>query len=279
MKNDMKYIVLILMCFCFMSPSKAQTYDELIDKAMDAVEQDSLLLAENYFKEALRLEPANMRNSLLFSNLGTIQRRMGKKKEALESYSLALNKTPYSVTMLLNRASLFLEMNDLEKAYTDYCSVLDIDRENLEALMFRAYIYMKRRQYQDARLDYRSYLEIEPGNKTARLGMALVNQKDKRFHESLEDFNRLIVDYPDDASLLKARAELEIEMNSLDLALLDLENAAKLTKNDPEIYVMCGDIYLLQNKKREAYNAFEKAIELGIPRPELGERLKASKKK
>ena len=100
MKNNMKYIVLILMCFCLMSPSKAQTYDELIDKAMDAVEQDSLLLAENYFKEALRLEPANMRNSLLFSNLGTIQRRMGKKEEALESYSLALNKTPFSVTML-----------------------------------------------------------------------------------------------------------------------------------------------------------------------------------
>ena len=121
-------------------------------------------------------------------------------------------------------------------------------------------------------------MEIDPGNKTARLGMALVNQKDKRYHESLEDFNRLIVDYPEDVSLLKARAELEIEMNSLDLALLDLENASKLTKDDPEIYVMCGDIYLLQNKKREAYNAFEKAIELGIPRPELSERLKASMK-
>ena len=275
----MKYIVFIIMCLCLCTPAKSQAYDELIDKAMDAVEQDSLLLAENYFKEALRLEPANMRNSLLFSNLGTIQRRMGKRKEALESYSLALNKTPYSVTMLLNRASLLLEMNDLDRAYTDYCGVLDLDQKNPEALMFRAYIYMKRRQYQDARLDYRSYLEIDPGNKTARLGMALVNQKDKRYHESLEDFNRLIVDYPEDVSLLKARAELEIEMNSFDLALLDLENASKLAKDDPEIYVMCGDIYLLQNKKREAYNAFEKAIELGIPRPELSERLKASKKK
>lgn len=137
----MKYIVLILMCFCFIAPSKAQTYDELIDKAMDAVEQDSLLQAENYFKEALRLEPANMRNSLLFSNLGTIQRRMGKRKEALESYSLALNKTPFSVTMLLNRASLLMEMNDLDRAYTDYCGVLDLDQKNPEALMFRAYIY------------------------------------------------------------------------------------------------------------------------------------------
>lgn len=279
MKNNMKYIVLILMCFCLMSPSKAQTYDELIDKAMDAVEQDSLLLAENYFKEALRLEPANMRNSLLFSNLGTIQRRMGKKEEALESYSLALNKTPFSVTMLLNRASLLMEMDYLDRAFTDYCDVLDIDRKNPEALMYRAYIYMKRRQYQEARLDYRSYLEMNPENKTARLGMALVNQKDRRFQESLEEFNRLIVDYPKDASLLKARAELEVDMNLLDMALLDLENAARLTPDDPEIYVMCGDIYLLQDKKREAYVAFEKAIELGVPRPQLNDRLKASKKK
>lgn len=279
MKNNMKYIVLILMCFCLMSSSKAQTYDELIDKAMDAVEQDSLLLAENYFKEALRLEPANMRNSLLFSNLGTIQRRMGKKEEALESYSLALNKTPFSVTMLLNRASLLMEMDYLDRAFTDYCDVLDIDRKNPEALMYRAYIYMKRRQYQEARLDYRSYLEMNPENKTARLGMALVNQKDRRFQESLEEFNRLIVDYPKDASLLKARAELEVDMNLLDMALLDLENAARLTPDDPEIYVMCGDIYLLQDKKREAYVAFEKAIELGVPRPQLNDRLKASKKK
>ena len=74
--------------------SAQQTYDDLIHKAMDAVEMDSLQQAEQLFTEALKLEPANMRNALVFSNLGTIQRRMGKKKEALESYSLALNRTP-----------------------------------------------------------------------------------------------------------------------------------------------------------------------------------------
>ena len=258
--------------------SAQHTYDDLIHKAMDAVEMDSLQQAEQLFTEALKLEPANMRNALVFSNLGTIQRRMGKKKEALESYSLALNRTPYSVTMLLNRASLLLEMDYLDKAFVDYCDVLDIDRENKEALMYRAYIHMKRRMYHNARLDYRAFLELEPGNKTARIGMAMVNQKDKRFQESLEEFNRLIVDYPRDVSLLKARAELEIEMNSLDMALLDLENAARLTPNDPEIYVMCGDIYLMQDKRREAYTAFEKAIDLGIPRPKLQDRLNASKK-
>jgi Flp pilus assembly protein TadD len=94
----------------------------------------------------------------------------------------------------------------------------------------------------------------------------------------LEEFNRLIVDYPKDASLLKARAELEVDMSSLEMALLDLESAAKLTPGDADIYVMCGEIYLAQGRKREAYRAFEKAIELGVPRPLLQDNLKDSKK-
>lgn len=274
----MKRIVYILLLCCSCFQLSAQTYDELITRAMDAVEKDSLYQAEQLFKEALRLEPSNMRNALLFSNLGTIQRRMGKNDDAVESYSLALNLTPYSVTMLLNRASLYLEMDYLDKAYVDYCNVIDLDDKNQEALRFRAYIYMRRRQYQDARNDYQRLLEVIPGEKTARIGMAMANQKLNRHRESLEEFNRLIVDYPKDASLLKARAELEIVMNSLEMALLDLEHAAKLDPNDADIYIMCGEIYLAQGKKREAYAVFEKAIELGVPRPLLEDRLKESKK-
>ena len=274
----MRRLFYILALFISCLQLSAQTYDELITRAMDAVEKDSLHQAEGLFKEALKLDPANMRNALLFSNLGTVQRRMGKNKEALESYSLALNLTPYSVTMLLNRASLYLELNYLDKAYTDYCNVIDMDADNVEALQFRAYIYMRRRQYQEARNDYQRLLETVPGDKTARIGMAMVNQKMLRYRESLEEFNRLIVDYPKDASLLKARAELEVEMNSLEMALLDLEAALKLTPNDADIYVMCGEIYLLQERKREAYVVFEKAIELGVPRPQLQDKLKASKR-
>lgn len=275
----MKRIVYIMAICCSFLRLSAQTYDDLIARAMDAVEKDSLYQAENWFKEALKLEPANMRNALLFSNLGTVQRRMGKNKEALESYSLALNLTPYSITMLLNRASLYLEMDYLDKAYVDYCNVIDMDKGNKEALQFRAYIYMRRRQYAEARMDYRSLLEVVPDDKTARIGMAMVNQKDKRYRESLEEFNRLIVDYPKDVSLLKARAELEVEMNSLDMALLDLESAVKMAPDDAEIYVMSGEIYLALGRKREAYTVFEKAIELGVPRPLLQEQLKASKGK
>ena len=275
----MKRVQLLIVAYFMGLQLFAQTYDELINHAMDAIEKDSLYQAEGYLKKALQLEPANMRNALLFSNLGTVQRRMGRNKEALESYSLALNLTPYSITMLLNRASLYLEMDYLDKAYVDYCNVIDLDAKNTEALQFRAYIYMRRRQYQEAKNDYQSLLETLPDDKTARIGMAMVNQKMQRYREALEEFNRLIVDYPKDVSLLKARAELEVDMNTLDLALLDLENAVRMVPNDAELYVMCGEIYLAQGRKREAYVAFEKAVELGIPRPQLQNQLKASKGK
>ena len=126
----MKKVKLFIISLLIGLPLFGQTYNDWITRAMEAVEKDSLYQAEECFKKALQLEPANMRNALLFSNLGTIQRRLGKNKEALESYSLALNLMPYSVTMLLNRASLYLDMDYLDKAYIDYCNVIDIDRKN-----------------------------------------------------------------------------------------------------------------------------------------------------
>ncbi len=273
MKRIICYLVFLHACLQL----GAQTYGELVTGALDAARKDSLKQAENLFKQALKSDPANMRNALLFNNLGTIQKRMGKTDEAIDSYTLSLNITPYSVVTLLARASLYMEKNLFDLAYVDYCNVIDIDKTNKDALLFRAYIYMQRRDYGAARTDYNALLLDDPENEAARLGRALLSQKEMKYKESLEDFNRLVADHRRDTSYLKGRATLAIEMNTLDLALLDLENAAEITPDDPEIYVMCGEIYLQQKKKREAYMAFEKAIELGIPRPELQDKLKASK--
>ena len=46
-----------------------------------------------------------MRNALLFTNLGTVQRRLGKIDDAIDSYTLSLNITPYSVVKMCIRDS------------------------------------------------------------------------------------------------------------------------------------------------------------------------------
>lgn len=274
----MKYFVLIL-CSIFSSVCalQAQSYNEIVEQAMGCVKKDSLVQAEQLFRKALKLEPNNARNALLFSNLGTVQKRLGKTDEAIESYTLALNITPYSTAMLLNRAALYLEKDLLQKAYLDYCNVIDLVPKNQEARLFRAYIYMQRREYKEARVDYNVVLEQDVKNKTARIGLAMLDEKEGRFQSAMDAMNRLVSDYPQDVSVWKMRANMEWEHGQLDAALYDLDEVLKLDARDAASYVMKGDIYLEQKKKSDAREAYEKAITFGVSRAELLEKLKQCK--
>ena len=187
----MKYIVWILCVWVLSLPLQAQSYNDVVEQAMDCVKKDSLVQAERLFRQALKMEPDNARNALLFSNLGTVQKRMGKTDEAIESYTLALNIIPYSTTMLLNRAALYLEKDLMQKAYLDYCNVIDLLPKNLEARLFRAYIYMQRREYKEARVDYNVVLEQDVKNKTARIGIIMLDEKEGRHQSAMDAMNLL----------------------------------------------------------------------------------------
>ena len=67
------------------------------------------------------------------------------------------------------------------------------------------------------------------------------------------------------------------EMNHIDLALIDLDEAIKLDPSSIDAYLLRGDIYLLQGKKMLAKNDFDKAIRLGVPTSQLSERLSLCK--
>lgn len=274
----MKYLVLVLCSlFLVVFPIQAQSYNEIVEQAMNCVKKDSLAQAEQLFRKALKLDPNNARNALLFSNLGTVQKRQGKIDEAIESYTLALNIIPYSTAMLLNRAALYLEKNLTQKAYLDYCNVIDLLPKNQEARLFRAYIYMQRREYKEARVDYNVVLEQDVKNKTARIGLVMLDEKEGRFQSAMDAMNRLVSEYPRDVSVLKMRANMEWEHGQLDAALYDLDEVLKIDARDASSYVMKGDIYLEQKKKSDAREAYEKAIDLGVSRAELIEKLKQCK--
>ena len=261
----MKSIFILFLLFFSLSLS-AQTYSELSEQAIDCIEKDSLVRAEELLVQAMKLEPSNPHNALLFSNLGLVQKRLGRYDDALQSYTYALNIAPTAVPILLDRAALYMEKGMTDRAYLDYCEALDADKVNKEALLMRAYIYTIRRDYKAARADYDRLLEIDPKSYSGRLGLA-----------TLEVINKLLVENPDDATLYVARADVEREMEHVELALVDLEQAIRLSPSLIDAYLLRGDIYLLQKKKGLAKTDFEKAISLGVPQSDLYERLKQCK--
>ena len=62
-----KIVLSILLTLVSCLTALSQTYDEWCERAVAATEQDSLELAEKCIRQALKLEPANPRNALLFS--------------------------------------------------------------------------------------------------------------------------------------------------------------------------------------------------------------------
>ena len=252
----------------------AQSYNELVEQAMACIRTDSLVQAEQLFREALKLDPNNARNALLFSNLGTVLNRQGRVDEAIASCSMGLNIIPYSTAMLLNRAALYMQTNQWEQAFVDYCNVIDLLPDDPEARVMRAYIHLLHRRYDEARIDYNVVLAQDGKNKTARLGMVMLDEKERRYVAATEGLTLLIHDYPEDASLLKMRANIALEQGHPEVALLDLEEAVRVDDRDADTYLQMGDLYLETGHKSEARAAYEQAIRLGIPRPQLAKQLR-----
>ena len=141
----MKSRIILPIAFCLITANlslKAQSYTDYIDSSFIYIEAGNLTKAENALLKALRTEPANPGNVLLLSNLGTIQRNLGKLPEALQSYNNALVMSPKSLTLLNNRAALWAEMDSLQRAKDDYSSILFIDEKNEESLYRRGLIFL-----------------------------------------------------------------------------------------------------------------------------------------
>ena len=239
-----------------LSLSAQQTYKELAEQAFHCVEQDSLDRAAGLFRQALKLEPGNAFNAELFAGLGEICYRQKRPQEAIEQYTLSLNMRPKSVPTLLSRAGVYLETGDERHAYTDYCDVLDLDKDNREALFFRAYINMSRRDYKAARVDYERLLMLDANHFNARLGLAVLNQKEGRLKEANDQLTTLITAHPQDASLYAAR-------------LLDLEEAIRLQPDNAQHYLSRAAIYVKQGRKKQARADLDRAVELGVSRASL----------
>ncbi len=252
-----------------LSLSAQQTYKELAEQAFHCVEQDSLDRAAGLFRQALKLEPGNAFNAELFAGLGEICYRQKRPQEAIEQYTLSLNMRPKSVPTLLSRAGVYLETGYERHAYTDYCDVLDLDKDNREALFFRAYINMSRRDYKAARVDYERLLMLDANHFNARLGLAVLNQKEGRLKEANDQLTTLITAHPQDASLYAARADVEKEQKAYDLALLDLEEAIRLQPDNAQHYLSRAAIYVKQDRKKQARADLDRAVELGVSRASL----------
>ena len=269
MKKSIFFLVIIAICALDCSISSAQNYDELITRSFDYMDADSLPEAEEALREALRIEPGNPGNGMLLLNLGTIQRRQGKLKEAEESYTIGLAFLPNNLTLLNSRAQLFAEMEKYPEAINDYTEVIYHEPENEDAYYERALCKLMNQDTLGARLDLEQIDRFNPNSAKSRLGMAYVYKAQQMWREASELYDALIERNPRNASLLRERAEVFYFSNRMGAALDDVNKSIDFDPRDPYSYLLRAQIRYAKGDKEFARRDLNQALELGLNKEEV----------
>ena len=139
-------------------------YFALIDSAQHHINLKQWAVAERFLLDAIKAEPGNPSNSLLLSNLATMQRRQGKLAEAIKNYSMAIDLTPNAVTLLHNRAALYTVVDSIARAQADYERIMELDPADVESRYNHGMIALNLGDSKTAEKDFNSILSINPNS-------------------------------------------------------------------------------------------------------------------
>ena len=214
---------------------------------------------------------------LMIISSATLAQTGQEWRDSLSALGRAIDRNPRNVELRLRKAAVNLELNQWDYAIEEYGRVLDLDSLNLTALYFRAYANAQQRRYPLAVADYERFLAIVPKHFEAQLGLAMVAKKVSGQVATMDQFNRLVEQFPDSALAYAARAGYEVELQQLEPALYDWSEAIRLRPNNMEFIVSKVDVLLALKRKHEAKVLLDQAIANGTPRAALRDWLERCK--
>lgn len=263
----LRSVILILIFNCSLSvwsQSLTATYIELADSADYYISRKKWLEAESVIIKALKHEPANKSNFLLWSNLGIVRENLDNYDGAIEAYTVGLATAPKSTVLLTNRARAYLVKNEKKHALNDLQKALEMDSTlqwplKMEGLLyaslgeqdkalvsFRSYterygkdadisetagnIYASRSNVDDALICYRESYKLNPSPETLEK-IVLTAYLFGRIDEVEEEIMEGVKKYPRDGMMYLMRAMLNKSRYQTDAYESDLKTAINLGVN------------------------------------------------
>ena len=192
-------------------------------------------------------------------------------RDSVSTLIEAINKNPQSTDLRLKKAEANINLGQWEYAVQEYGFVLRIDNRNLAALYFRAFCQTQLHHYDLARADYESFLAIQPDHFEAHLGLAHTLQKLGRKADTFDEFNRIVLLFPDSADAYASRAAYEMEQKLYDVAVFDWDEAISRKPAKVEYAVSKVDALIRQGRRKEARQLLDALVVHGTPRGALKE--------
>lgn len=222
---------------------------EIVSQADSAIADGRWADADKLLVEAIELSPGNPANVLLLSNIGVVRRLMGDEAGALDALNEANAIAPASVTVLNNRAKVYLSMGEKDKAVADYEKVMQLDSTLSDPYFYRGMVRFSRGDIAGASDDFYRLRELSPGSENSLLAMATLHTATGHNDEALAEYRELIKISPD-AEYYSGLIENRLALDQLTEAAEDIAEAMKRYPVNPEFYLFRA----ILNKRRYLYD-------------------------
>lgn len=231
---------IILLCWASVVMAGAQTlthrYVELADSADTYMKHENWTDAERVIVKALRHEPANKSNWLLWSNLGVVRTHLDNYDGAMEAYAVGLSSAPRSTVLLSNRAWTELTFGHTQDGLKDIDSTLALDSLQAWPLKMRGLLNMSKPE--QARRDLLRSDSITPDDPAVLAGLGDLDAAQENIAGAMDYYKRS----------LKVRPEQEVAFRFL---LIMTEQGDEVKARDWTVGALakwpeCAEMHLLR---------------------------------
>lgn len=237
-------------------------YVLLCGEADAAVADGRFADAAQRLTEAMGMRPDNPQNVLLMSNLGMIYSYMGRDTLALTVLDEALRQAPTLRQAQSNRGKVLLKMGRDKEAFESFGKVLEADSINFDARFYHGTIALYAGDLATAEADYAVLSGLLPKSIVTARALGMLYSLTGRNSEAIPYLERLVDEEPA-PEYYSALAGAQLALGRLTDASSTITGGMERFPSDPELYyyraMLNRDRFLLDDARADA----KRAIELG----------------
>ena len=237
----------------------ASVYYHMMDSAQWHTDRHEWIEAEACLRRAIVSDPTNPNNALLLSNIATMQRYRGQLAQAVKNYTLSLDIAPNAVTVLLNRAALYVQMDRMRLAQRDYMRVRELDAYDTGSRYSLGMMAVDSRDFKQAEDYFNEVRRINPNSGLYSEGMGMLQKAAGNYARAANYLSDVIKVRPN-PTLLANRADCYLTMKRLNDAEEDIRNALAANPDDGYLYVLRAKL----NKLRFNYDDMNRDLKLAV---------------
>ena len=165
------------------------------------------------------------------SELDLVKLRKAYIEAAEESFKQAIEANPANSTAHYGLGRAYFQSGDYERALKELNTSLSQHQESAPGHLVRGNVHAALGESEDAIRDYREALRINPDTVEAYLGISEVKENDEELTAAIENLDRAIEAFPDQAEFRLRRAFLAMKLGHLDEAM---DSYRKLLGKEPD---------------------------------------------